>query len=1181
VHADQVKDFVRDHGKQLEGFAALVCFRRLGKLRDTLDGTPHVELVRLVTLAAESKFGPRDLSNAMLTGAHLSTAKHSNLQPLLKTCAASLVRQAELAAVQDFVNGLWSLAKAGSNNNNKNSSNHNNSNNNSSNNSNNNSNNNNSNINNNTNSNVNNNNTNSNNTNNINNNTNNNNLNYNINSNNTGPEPALLELAVQLSERAAAGIQDFCLLDLQKVTWAWATLALQDNRCSLQFIPAGLAALQARVTELCPRGLADFAWSIARLQPSTDLLPSIADQASVKLHNFADNDISRLSWAFAKVIGCKGGDGAANNNNCNNYYNKNTNDNNNNNNSNNINNINNNNNDNNDISRYFFNLLALEVMRRRMSGFSPQNLANLSWAFATVLADGHPPLFEGIAAAAAVRLRRAESSGSFTNNNNSNNKNHNSNNNNNFKPQELSNLAWALAALHQKAGGSPSLLWSAVGEVVFCRGKANNDDNDDDDDNNNKDNNNSKNHKKKGGLEWARQFRPQELSSLTWALAKCLLASPTTTATTTTTTATTATTTRTTTTAPPPESERRGEIFKLLVEAAELQLRAFEPQHLAQLAWAVAALASKEQQVLRTTQYASTMAIQRVAEFKPQELANLVWAWAILRMPEAEKHFESIGPVLAERMREVSPQGLSSIAWSMGALQTCPEEVWAALSGQAMLQLTEFKPQELSNISWALARALQHRAAPLLSAVTRQSRALLANNNSKNSNNSNSNNNNKNNNKFSPQNLSNLCWSMAITSVGDPELMEEVAQGTFICLAEFKTQEISNLLWSYASLQESSHGPLFEVLGSTFMGKLEDFDASSDAQQVPELRVSLATDILGVVWAYNFLQLDHAVLSPAHHTLLRIGRSLDGKKVNSAGLRPLGVGAPGFGQSDLEPRVVLELPDRLVLMKPPGWEVERSARGGGAAHVQDDADGGQPPPMQLVTFLQAQEASASCRWEILRDSRFHWGFLHRLDVPSSGLVLAAKTYEAFYDLALQLNTGRLVRDYLILCHGWVPQDCSEISARVHWRRHDSSPSQVLPCGKPSRTALQVVAHFHRRSSAPVCNSNNHNSNHSNNNNNSSAPDSGSVQRFSLLKVRIATGRRHQIRVHMAHIGHPVVCDGKYTARTTFHDDLQWCPRNFLHRHRLEFHDLRGVLQVATEELPTDLAAALGGLEPVE
>lgn len=85
--------------------------------------------------------------------------------------------------------------------------------------------------------------------------------------------------------------------------------------------------------------------------------------------------------------------------------------------------------------------------------------------------------------------------------------------------------------------------------------------------------------------------------------------------------------------------------------------------------------------------------------------------------------------------------------------------------------------------------------------------------------------------------------------------------------------------------------------------------------------------------------------------------------------------------------------------------------------------------------------------------------------------------------------------------------------------------------------------------------------------------------FSLVAIRIRTGRRHQIRIHAAHLGHPTVCDGKYTPAATFARDKEWCERNFLHRYRLAFADGEGELREAMCPLPGDLLDALRALHP--
>jgi len=79
--------------------------------------------------------------------------------------------------------------------------------------------------------------------------------------------------------------------------------------------------------------------------------------------------------------------------------------------------------------------------------------------------------------------------------------------------------------------------------------------------------------------------------------------------------------------------------------------------------------------------------------------------------------------------------------------------------------------------------------------------------------------------------------------------------------------------------------------------------------------------------------------------------------------------------------------------------------------------------------------------------------------------------------------------------------------------------------------------------------------------------------FSLLQLRILSGRTHQIRVHLAFIGHPLIGDMKYNTRH-FELDSAFIPRIFLHCMRMEFKEFDGSLFVASSDLAPDLQAAL-------
>ncbi|CAE8628307.1 unnamed protein product, partial [Polarella glacialis] len=248
-----------------------------------------------------------------------------------------------------------------------------------------------------------------------------------------------------------------------------------------------------------------------------------------------------------------------------------------------------------------------------------------------------------------------------------------------------------------------------------------------------------------------------------------------------------------------------------------------------------------------------------------------------------------------------------------------------------------------------------------------------------------------------------------------------------------------------------------------------------------------------------------------------------------------------------EPRIVWEDEEGglAVLFKPPGWEV--------------DDDTSVPTGRKLSEYLQGRYPQ-SC---ISRDAHHCHGIIHRLDLPSSGLILVGTSFEGYYRLKWQLDTAQIVREYAVVCHGWANPLLREIDVPVYHvaagsaaesaqpPRRSPARSTVTEMGKPAKTLLRVLGHLSR-----------------------------GEERFSLLAIRICTGRRHQIRTHLQHVGHPTVCDGKYTRASVFIADLSWCPRNFLHRQRLEFRDAQHLPREAIEPLPVDLRNALRKLRPV-
>ena len=166
------------------------------------------------------------------------------------------------------------------------------------------------------------------------------------------------------------------------------------------------------------------------------------------------------------------------------------------------------------------------------------------------------------------------------------------------------------------------------------------------------------------------------------------------------------------------------------------------------------------------------------------------------------------------------------------------------------------------------------------------------------------------------------------------------------------------------------------------------------------------------------------------------------------------------------------------------------------------------------------------------------GIVHRLDRDTSGLLVVARSELALRRLQRALAERRIEREYLTLVEGRPPARTGTIEAPIG--RDPRLRTRMAVGGAGAREAR---THFQVERSLP---------------------------RFSLLRVRLETGRTHQIRVHMQAIGHSVCGDPEYGTA-----GLLGLTRQFLHAARLAFdHPLEDVRVDVTSPLPDDLQAAL-------
>jgi 23S rRNA pseudouridine1911/1915/1917 synthase len=166
------------------------------------------------------------------------------------------------------------------------------------------------------------------------------------------------------------------------------------------------------------------------------------------------------------------------------------------------------------------------------------------------------------------------------------------------------------------------------------------------------------------------------------------------------------------------------------------------------------------------------------------------------------------------------------------------------------------------------------------------------------------------------------------------------------------------------------------------------------------------------------------------------------------------------------------------------------------------------------------------------------GIVHRIDRDTSGLLVVARSQETYARLQRLVRRRQLTREYLALVAGRPRSRSGTIEAPIGRDRHDR-----LRHSLDTATPRAAVTHFELEELLP---------------------------RHALLRVRLETGRTHQIRVHLAAIDLPVAGDPTYGVR----GDLG-LERQFLHAARLAFtHPVTGEAVEVSSPLPADLAAAL-------
>jgi 23S rRNA pseudouridine1911/1915/1917 synthase len=233
-------------------------------------------------------------------------------------------------------------------------------------------------------------------------------------------------------------------------------------------------------------------------------------------------------------------------------------------------------------------------------------------------------------------------------------------------------------------------------------------------------------------------------------------------------------------------------------------------------------------------------------------------------------------------------------------------------------------------------------------------------------------------------------------------------------------------------------------------------------------------------------------------------------------------------------KVVYEGDGVLVLDKPAGITVNRSDTTKGEETVQD--------------WVGAKISIVPSKLNEGEESDFYKrsGIVHRIDKETSGLLLVAKTPEAFENLQKQFKERSIKKTYLALVHGKVVPEVGEISVPIGRLPWDRKKFGVLAGGREAVTKYKVLKIINKAFGKKE-------------------------EQLSLLELYPETGRTHQIRVHLKYFNHPIFADFLYAGRKTSRDDRRILGRVFLHAHKISFvHPITGEHVSLQSPLPEEL-----------
>jgi len=269
--------------------------------------------------------------------------------------------------------------------------------------------------------------------------------------------------------------------------------------------------------------------------------------------------------------------------------------------------------------------------------------------------------------------------------------------------------------------------------------------------------------------------------------------------------------------------------------------------------------------------------------------------------------------------------------------------------------------------------------------------------------------------------------------------------------------------------------------------------------------------------------------------------------------------------------IIFENDNVIVINKPAGL----------AVHPRQDKNGLPLPQETNSTLVSGLLAYYPAIINVGDNPLLRPGLVHRLDKDTSGVMIIAKNQPSFEWLKKQFKERKTTKKYIALAHGLFKEKQGEIKTLLARAKKDPTKQKVVLLGSllPSDEGKVGWGVEKNTNTAP-----------------SQSPPQlrgrGKIreaitqykvikefQNYTLLEAGPKTGRLHQIRVHLAHIGHPIVNDSKYGNKRL--PSLPVPTRQFLHAQELKITLPSNQKKVFTAPLPNDLKTALNALERIQ